>query len=71
MRGQQSTDSWQRNQDQVHRMSIMGQKLKHELRELILTIAFFFMTFQLLALTDALMLKHYGISVSAPGQMKS
>lgn len=45
-------------------MSNVTQKLKHELRELIPTIVFFFCTFQLLALTEALMLKQYGISIS-------
>jgi hypothetical protein len=46
-------------------MSNLGQKLKHELHELIPVIVFFFATFQLLALTEALMLKQYGISVPA------
>jgi hypothetical protein len=44
-------------------MSNWGQKLKHELHGLIPIIVFFFITFQLLALTEALMLKQYGISV--------
>ena len=44
-------------------MSNWGQKLKHELHELIPVLVFFFITFQLLALTEALMLKQYGISV--------
>ena len=42
-------------------MSTLGHKLKHELRELIPVTLFFFVTFQLLALTDALILKPYGI----------
>jgi hypothetical protein len=37
-------------------MSTAGQKLKHELRELVPVIVFFFIAFQLLALTDALIL---------------
>ena len=48
-------------------MSAFNQKMKHELGELgelIPVIVFFFLTFQLLALTTALMLKQYGISVS-------
>ena len=45
-------------------MSTLGDKLKHELRELIPVIVFFFGTFQLLALTQALMLKKFGIHVS-------
>jgi hypothetical protein len=44
-------------------MSKWGPKLKHELHELIPVLVFFFITFQLLALTQALMLKQYGISV--------
>ena len=39
----------------------MGEKVKHELRELIPVTLFFFATFQLLALTDALILRQYGI----------
>ena len=46
-------------------MSTLGEKLKHELRELIPVTVFFFGTFQLLALTEALMLKQFGIRVSA------
>jgi len=46
-------------------MSNLGPKLKHELRELIPVTLFFFMTFQLLALTEALMLKQYGIQTAA------
>lgn len=46
-------------------MSTLGHKLKHELRELIPVTVFFFVTFQLLALTQALMLKQYGIRASA------
>lgn len=45
-------------------MSTAGQKLKHELHELIPVTAFFFVAFQLLALTDALILKQYGIGAS-------
>ena len=41
-------------------MSNLGQKVKHELRELIPVTLFFFVAFELLALTDALMLKQYG-----------
>lgn len=46
-------------------MSTLGQKLQHELRELIPVTVFFFGTFQLLALTEALMLEQYGVRVSA------
>ena len=42
-------------------MGNLGHKLKHELRELIPVTVFFFTAFQLLALTEALMLKQYGI----------
>jgi hypothetical protein len=45
-------------------MSELGNKLKHELRELIPVTLFFFVTFQLLALTEALMLKQYGIHLT-------
>jgi hypothetical protein len=45
-------------------MSNWGHKLKHLVQELIPVVGFFFVTFQLLALTEALMLKQYGISVS-------
>jgi hypothetical protein len=46
-------------------MSTLGQKLKHELRELIPVTVLFFCAFQLLALTEALMLEQFGIRVSA------
>jgi hypothetical protein len=46
-------------------MSKLGQLLKHEIRELIPVTLFFFFSFQLLALTEALMLEQYGIRVSA------
>jgi hypothetical protein len=46
-------------------MSKLGQTLKHELHGLIPVTAFFFAAFELLAVTEALMLKQYGISVSA------
>lgn len=42
-------------------MSKLGHKLKHELRELAPVMLFFFIAFQLLALTQSLMLKEYGI----------
>lgn len=45
-------------------MSTFGQRLKHELDELIPVTVFFFVAFQLLALTDALILKEYGIRAS-------
>jgi hypothetical protein len=45
-------------------MSTLSQKVKHELRELIPVTLYFFVTFQLLALTDELVLKQYGIRVS-------
>jgi hypothetical protein len=46
-------------------VSTLGHKLKHELRELIPVTVFFFVAFQLLALTQALMLEQYGIRASA------
>lgn len=45
-------------------MSNLGEKIKHELRELIPVTLFFFVAFQLLALTEALMLKQYGIHLT-------
>ena len=42
-----------------------AQKLKHELRQLIPVVLFFFTAFQLLALTEAVMLEQYGIHASA------
>ena len=45
-------------------MSNLGEKVKHELRELIPVTLFFFVAFQLLALTDALILKQYGIGAT-------
>ncbi|MES2476966.1 MAG: hypothetical protein V4640_14375 [Verrucomicrobiota bacterium] len=45
-------------------MSALKHKLIHELRELIPVTLFFFVAFQLLALTESLMLKQYGIHVT-------
>ena len=45
-------------------MSNLRHKLIHELRELIPVTLFFFVAFQLLALTESLMLKQYGIHVT-------
>jgi hypothetical protein len=45
-------------------MSTSGQKLKNELHELVPVTVFFFIAFQLLALTDALILEPYGIGAS-------
>jgi hypothetical protein len=45
-------------------MKNFGQKLKHELRELIPVTVFFFVAFQLLAFTETMMLEQYGIRVS-------
>jgi hypothetical protein len=45
-------------------MHNLRQKLHHELLELIPVTLFFFITFQLLALTEMLMLEQYGIKVS-------
>src|SRR4051812_34226560 len=45
-------------------MSNLGQKLKKELRELLPVTLFFFVAFELLALSDALMLKQYGIDAT-------
>ena len=44
-------------------MSTIGEKIKHELRALIPVILYFLVTFELLALTQTLMLKEFGISV--------
>jgi len=46
-------------------MSNLSHKLKHEIQELIPVSVFFFLTFQLLAVTQALMLEQYGIRVSS------
>lgn len=43
-------------------MSTLGQKLKHEMRELMPVTVFFFVAFQLLAFTQKLMLMQYGIN---------
>ena len=45
-------------------MSTLGEKLKQELRELIPVTLFFFGTFQLLALTEALILEQFSIRIS-------
>lgn len=45
-------------------MSNLSQYLKRELHELVPVTVFFLIAFQLLALTEALMLKQYGIRVS-------
>jgi len=50
--------------NQPNGMSTLGEKLEHELRELIPVTVFFFGTFQLLALTQSLMLEEFGIRVS-------
>lgn len=42
-------------------MSELREKVRHEVRELIPVTLFFFVAFQLLALTGSLMLKQYGI----------
>jgi hypothetical protein len=42
-------------------MSSLGHKIRHELSELIPVTLFFFVAFQLLAITEALMLEQYGI----------
>lgn len=46
-------------------MSSLSHKLKHELREIIPVTLYFFFTFQLLVLTQALMLRQHGIHVSS------
>lgn len=46
-------------------MSGIGKKIKHELGELIPPTIFFFVAFQLLAFTQAMMLRQYGIQASA------
>jgi hypothetical protein len=45
-------------------MSSLGQKIRHELSELIPVTVFFIIAFQLLALTQSLMLEQYGIRQS-------
>ena len=45
-------------------MITLSEQLEHELRELIPVTVFFFVTFQLLALTQSLMLEEFGIRVS-------
>jgi hypothetical protein len=45
-------------------MSSLGEKLKHELNELIPVTTFFFVAFQLLALTERMILRHYGVSTT-------
>jgi hypothetical protein len=45
-------------------MSKLGHSLKHLVHEMIPPAAYFFVTFQLLALTHALMLKQYGIEAT-------
>jgi hypothetical protein len=45
-------------------MSSFGHKVKHLIRELIPPVVFFFVAFQLLAFTHALMLRGYGIEVT-------
>ncbi len=45
-------------------MSTLATKLKHELHELIPVTVFFFVALQLLAITEALILRQYGIRVS-------
>jgi len=45
-------------------MKNLGHKLKHEIQQLIPVTLFFFIAFQLLAFTEAMMLEQYGIRVS-------
>jgi hypothetical protein len=45
-------------------MSSLGEKLKHEFHELIPVTVFFFVAFQLLALTERMILRQYGISTT-------
>ena len=45
-------------------MKRLIEKVKHEMRELIPVTIFFFVSFQLLALTQSLMLRQYGIQVT-------
>ena len=45
-------------------MSTLGNKLKHEFQELVPVAIFFFIAFQLIAFTNALMLEQYGIRIS-------
>ena len=45
-------------------MSKFGSKLKHLIKEMMAPAAFFFVAFQLLAFTRALMLKRYDIEVT-------
>jgi len=46
-------------------MSSAATTLRHEIRELVPVTVFFFVTFQLLALTHGLMLEEYGIKTSS------
>lgn len=45
-------------------MNSIGQRLKHEFRDFIAPAIFFFVAFQLLAFTNVMMLKQYGIRVT-------
>lgn len=45
-------------------MNTLAHKLKHEIKELVPVTVFFFLSFQLLALTQALMLREYGINAT-------
>jgi hypothetical protein len=45
-------------------MRSIGEKIRHEFRELIPVTVFFFLAFQLLAVTDALILRQYGIKIN-------
>jgi len=46
-------------------LTSLAKKLKHEMWELIPVFIFFFITFQLLAITESLMLEQYNIKASA------
>ncbi|MCC6428983.1 MAG: hypothetical protein IT435_19455 [Phycisphaerales bacterium] len=46
-------------------MTSLGHKLKHEARELVPVSLYFFISFQLLALTQQLMLESWGIKASS------
>jgi hypothetical protein len=45
-------------------MSPIGETIRHEIRELIPTVIYFFITFNIIGFTKVLMLREYGITVS-------
>ncbi|MGH8064591.1 MAG: hypothetical protein ACRERE_05010 [Candidatus Entotheonellia bacterium] len=45
-------------------MSPVGETIRHEIRELIPAVIYFFVTFNIIGFTKALLLREYGITVS-------